>query len=83
MRRPHVAESLGLGFDHRAEVVAAIGALLLQVEADRGQVVVADRFGRQGTVARGTQSALDGVRGEQDASGRPHRLAQLGPLAPN
>lgn len=31
MRRPHVDETPGLGFHHRAEVVAAAGALLLQV----------------------------------------------------
>jgi hypothetical protein len=29
MRRPHAGEALGLGFDHRSKVVAAVGALLL------------------------------------------------------
>ena len=31
-------EALGLGSDHRAKVVAAVGALLLQVGADGDQV---------------------------------------------
>ena len=35
MRGAHAGEALGLGFDHRAEDVAAVGALLLQVEAER------------------------------------------------
>ena len=47
MRGAHAGEALGLGFHHRAEGVAAVGALLLQVEADCGQVFVADRLGQQ------------------------------------
>ena len=31
MRGAHAGEALGLGFHHRAEGVAAVGALLLQV----------------------------------------------------
>lgn len=38
MRRAHASEASGLGFDHGAEVVAALGALLLQVLADRGEI---------------------------------------------
>ncbi len=60
MRRSHVGEALGLGFDHRAEVVAAIGALLLQVEADCGQVFVADRFGKHGE-KQGSESTFSEV----------------------
>ena len=39
MRGAHAGEALGLGFHHRAEGVAAVGALLLQVEAEGGEVV--------------------------------------------
>jgi hypothetical protein len=65
MRRPDASEAPGPGLDHRAEVVAAIGALLLQVEAKRGQVYVADRLGEQCAIALGAECALDGMRGEQ------------------
>ena len=65
MRRPHASKPPGLGLDHRAEVVAAVSALLLQVEADCGQVFVADRLGQQGAVARDAERALDGMRGKQ------------------
>lgn len=47
MRRLHVSEALGLGFDHRAEVVATVGALLLQVGADGGEVFGVERFCKQ------------------------------------
>ena len=50
MCRPNAGEALGLGFDHRTKVVAAVGALLLQVEPDRGQVFLADRLGEQGAI---------------------------------
>ena len=69
MRLPHPGEALGLGFHHRAEVVAAIGALLLQVEADRGHVIIADRFGKHVAVTLGAERALDRVRGEQGENG--------------
>lgn len=52
MRRPDACEPPGLGLDHRAEVVASVSALLLQVEADCGQVFVADRLGQQGAVGQ-------------------------------
>jgi hypothetical protein len=32
---PNAGEALGLGFDHRTKVVAAVGALLLKVEPGR------------------------------------------------
>ena len=38
MRRAEASAASGLGFDHRTEIVAAPGALLLQVLADRGEV---------------------------------------------
>lgn len=65
MRRSHAGEPLGLGFDHRAEVVAATGVFLLHVDADCGQVVIADRFGKKGALLLGAERVLDGVRSEQ------------------
>jgi len=65
MRRPDACEPSGFGLDHRAEVVAAVSALLLQVEANCGQVFVADRLGQQGAVARDAERALDGMRGDK------------------
>ncbi len=67
MRRLRVGEPVGLGFYHRAEVVAAIGALLLQVEADCGQVVIADRFGKHGAVALGAGKNRGQSRLSQDS----------------
>ena len=54
MRRPHAGELPGFGFDRGAEVVAAVGTLLLQVEArkkgvrdeNRGQSRLFQRSGR-------------------------------------
>lgn len=71
MRGPHASETLGLGLDHRAEVVAAIGALLLQVKADRGEVIVADRLGEQRAIALRAEGVLDGMRGEQGIVAQP------------
>ena len=65
MCRPNAGEALGLGFDHRTKVVAAVGALLLQVEPDRGEVFVADRLGEQGAIVVCTDRLLDGVRAQQ------------------
>ena len=62
MGGPHAGKALGLGFDHRTEIVAAVGALLLQVEADRGQVFVADRLREHRAIGLGTGRTLDGVR---------------------
>lgn len=44
MRGPDASEALGLGFDHRAEVVAAQGPLLVKVGSDGFQVVVGQGF---------------------------------------
>jgi len=44
MRGPDAGEALGLGFDHRAEVIATQGPLLLQVGSDGFQVVVGQGF---------------------------------------
>lgn len=79
MCRPHVGEALGLGFHHRAEVVAAIGALLLQVEADRGHVVIADRFGKHVAVTLGAERALDRMRGEQRVIAQSAQARTAGP----
>lgn len=40
MCRPHASEASGLGLDHRLEVIAAVGTLLLQVGADGGEIVL-------------------------------------------
>lgn len=64
MRRPHAGEMLGLGFDHRSEIIAAIGALLLQIEADRGQVFIADGLGEHHPIAFGAEHVLDRVEGQ-------------------
>lgn len=53
MRRPHAGEALGLGFDHGTEIVAAVGTLLLQVQADRGEVLVTDRLREHRAIALG------------------------------
>jgi hypothetical protein len=71
MCRPHAGEALGLGFDHRSKVVAAVGALLLQVEPDRCQVFVADRLGEQGAIVVCTDRLLDGVRAQQRILAEP------------
>jgi len=71
MCRPNAGEALGLGFDHRTKVVAAVGALLLQVEPDRGQVFVADRLGKQGAIGVCTDRLLDGVRAQQRILAEP------------
>ena len=61
----HAGEALGLGLDHRTEIVAAVGALLLQAEANGGQVLVADRLREHRAIGLGTERTLDGVRGQQ------------------
>ena len=40
MRRTDPGEAVGFGLDHGAEVIAADGALLLQIGADVVQVVL-------------------------------------------
>ncbi len=62
MREAHAGEALGLGFHHRAEGVAAVGALLLQVEAEGGEAFFAQGFGQQRPIAVGAQGALHGMR---------------------
>lgn len=47
MSRTDPSEASGLGFDHGAEVVPAPGALLLQVLADRGEVLIGYSFVEQ------------------------------------
>ncbi len=71
MCRPNAGEALGLGFDHRTKVIAAGGALLLQVEPDRVQVFVVDRLGEQGAIVVCTDRLLDGVRGQQRILAEP------------
>ena len=44
MRGPDASETLGLGFDHRAKVIAAQGALLLEIDSNGFQVVVGQGF---------------------------------------
>lgn len=51
MRGAHAGETLGLGFHRLAEGVAAVGAWLLQVEAEVGEVILAQGFGQQRPVA--------------------------------
>lgn len=69
MRRPHAGEALGLGFDHRPEIVSAVGTLLLQVQADRGEVLVTDRLREHRAIALGAKRMLDGVRAQQEQKG--------------
>ena len=63
--RSRSREALGLGFDHRAEIVAPVGALLLQVEADAREVFFADGFGQQCAAGLGADCALLRMRAEQ------------------
>jgi len=79
MRRPHAGKTLRLGFHHRAEVVAAVGALLLQVSADRGQVFGVERFGQQVAVDVGTHRLLHGMRREQRISAQRAQAGAAGP----
>ena len=65
MRWAHAGEALGLGFHHRAEGAVAVGALLLQVEAEGGEVVLAQSFGQQRPVAIRAQGVLHGMRHQQ------------------
>ena len=44
MRRPDAGEASSLGFDHRAEIIAAQGSLLLKMDPDGFQVVVGQGF---------------------------------------
>ncbi len=65
MRRSRAGEALGPRFDHCAEVVAAVGTLLLQVEAARGQILITDRLREHRAIALGAERTLDGVRAQQ------------------
>jgi hypothetical protein len=53
MRRPNAGEASGLGFDHGVEIVVAQGALLLEVGADGGEVVVGQGFMHEAVVSLG------------------------------
>ncbi|HSD18162.1 MAG TPA: hypothetical protein VLC71_13005 [Thermomonas sp.] len=75
MRRPHAGESLGLGFDHCTEIVTTMGALLLQVKADGGEVVVADRLRKHRAIPLGTERTLDGMRCQQRISAQPTKTS--------
>ena len=75
MRRPHAGESLGLGFDYCTEIVTAIGALLLQGEADGGEVDVADRLRKHRAIPLSTEHTLDGVRCQQRVSAQSTKTA--------
>ena len=55
MSGPGACEAAGLGFDHRAEVIAAPGALLSQVGADVGQLLPGERFVQQAAPEGGEQ----------------------------
>ena len=58
MRGAHAGEALGLGFHHRAEGVAAVGALLLQVEAEGGQNGVRFTYPGVGRAGAGSPAPL-------------------------
>ena len=79
MRRPHAGEALGLGFHHRSEIIAAIGALLLHVEADRSEVFVVEGLGQECAVGLGAQRPLDGVLGEQRVFAQRTQAGATGP----
>ena len=70
MRRSNTRKALCLGFDHRAEIIATVGPLLLHVGADGGQVFLADRFRQQCSVGVAAsligraQRALGEVQGQ-------------------
>lgn len=55
---PDAGKALGLGLNHRLKVVPSVGTLLLQVDADGGEVFVAEGFFQQ--LAIGGR-AFDGV----------------------
>ena len=79
MRGAHAGEALGLGFHHRAEGVAAVGALLLQVEAEGGEVVLAQSFGQQRPIAVGAQGALHGMWRQQRVVAQAAKAGAAGP----
>lgn len=64
MRRPHSGKALRLGLDHCLEVIAAVGALLLQVGADGGEVVLGQRF-RQERPVSGASQRIWGKQGSE------------------
>lgn len=71
MRRSNACKAAGLGLGHGAEVVPAVRALLLEVKARRGEVLVAEVLAEHGTVGfrarrfddAQPQGALKGVAG--------------------
>ena len=71
MRGPHVGEALGLGLDHGAEVILAVGTLLLQVGADGGEILLVDCLRKHGAVrvaacvVGGAQGVLGRVKRQQ------------------
>ena len=52
MRRPDIRKALGLGFDHRSEVVPAPGTLLLQIDADGREFILWNGFVQQPPVCQ-------------------------------
>lgn len=44
MCRSHAGKTLCLGLDYRLEIIAAVGALLPQVGADGGEIVLGKHF---------------------------------------
>ena len=58
MRGPHPGKAVGLGLDHGLEVVTPVGALLLRMLADSGEV-----FFVQGLVGQGAISVAEFLAG--------------------
>lgn len=85
MRRTHAREALGLGLDHRAKVVAAVGALLLQVGADGDQVYFVQCLCEQGAIRVATvlvgdaECALGGVKRQQRIFSQATQAGATGP----
>ena len=69
-------EAAGLGFHHRAEVVATPGALLLQVLADLGELFVWQRLVQQAAPEGGAPRGV-GIQRKPGGMGRQQRAGTL------
>ena len=85
MCRTHAREALGLGLEHRTKVVAAVGALLLQVGAEGDQVHFVQCLCEQGAIRVATvlvgdaECALGGAKREEWIFSQATQAGAVGP----
>ncbi len=77
MRGPHAGKPPGFCLDHRLEVVAAVGTLLVEVAPDRGEIVLGKCFSQEcllggaGRRSRSVQRSLGRMEGEKRTVVKP------------